>query len=358
MVLFSQAFAAAVLLAAGVVAHPGGNTNREILRRQAHLDHPERRNVASCKRDLVESGWVREQHIRREARLHELRVAAGFAKEHEIVRRDPAEAEEEYGASAACTLDPESTEGPYWVMGELIRSDVLTGEKGAITHLDINIIDTSGCKPVTDAYVELWGSNATGVYTGVVAKGNGDGSNTAVATNALRGVQPTGKNGTATFTTVIPGHYVGRTNHLHTIIHHGAQLLANNTIRGGTISHVGQFYIEQNFLAQVEATAPYNTNKQAITKNAVDPLFNMGKQGGDDPVMKISLIGSKIEDGLYATIDIGVNPKAKQNPQAVNLWTAKGGQPIPNSPWTGYPDTCKYCGFRPPMEKKDVLEEQ
>jgi hypothetical protein len=48
-----------------------------------------------------------------EARLHELRVAAGFAKEHEFVRRDVGEVEESYGVEAACTLDPESTEGPY-----------------------------------------------------------------------------------------------------------------------------------------------------------------------------------------------------------------------------------------------------
>jgi len=77
------------------------------------------------------------------------------------------------------------------------------------------VIDTSGCKPVTDAYVELWGCNSTGVYTGVQAKGNGDGSATAIATNALRGLAATGSNGTATFITVIPGHYVGRANHLH-----------------------------------------------------------------------------------------------------------------------------------------------
>jgi hypothetical protein len=112
MVQFSQAFAAA-LLATGVVSHPGGNTNKEILRRQAHLDHPNRRTVQECKRDLVESGWVREQHLRREARLHELRVAAGFAKPEDLVRRDIGEVEEEYGSNAACTLDPESTEGPY-----------------------------------------------------------------------------------------------------------------------------------------------------------------------------------------------------------------------------------------------------
>lgn len=112
MVQLLQAIVAFVLTP-GVIAHPGGNINKEILRRQAHLDHPHRRSVQSCKRDLVESGWVREQHQRREARLHELRVAAGFAQEHELVRRDAAEVEGNYGVEAACTLDPEATEGPY-----------------------------------------------------------------------------------------------------------------------------------------------------------------------------------------------------------------------------------------------------
>ena len=121
MVQLSQAVAAAIL-ATGVFAHPGGNVNKEILRRQAHFDHPERRTVQSCKRDLVESGWVREQHQRREARLHELRVAAGFAKSGDLVRRDVGEVEEEYGDKASCTLDPESTEGPYCKLVSLSRS--------------------------------------------------------------------------------------------------------------------------------------------------------------------------------------------------------------------------------------------
>jgi len=119
MVQLSQAIATAIL-ATSVFSHPGGNVNKEILRRQAHLDHPERRNVQSCKRDLVETGWVREQHRRREARLHELRVAAGFAKEGDLVRRDVSEVENEYGAEAACTLDPESTEGPYCMFYHVI----------------------------------------------------------------------------------------------------------------------------------------------------------------------------------------------------------------------------------------------
>jgi len=83
----------------------------------------------------------------------------------------------------------------------------------------------------------------------------------------------------------------------------------------------------------------------------------MASRGGDDPNLKIKLIGSKIEDGLYAYIDVGVNPKAKQNPQPVNFWTPQGGIPVPNSPWTGYPDSCRNCGFgggRPPKAKRVV----
>ena len=130
MVHFSQAFAAA-LLATGVVAHPGGNTNKEILRRQAHLDHPNRRSVQECKRDLVQSGWVREQHQRREARLHELRVAAGFAKPEDLVRRDVGDVEEEYGQQAACTLDPEATEGPYCKLSRSMNQvPILTARRG------------------------------------------------------------------------------------------------------------------------------------------------------------------------------------------------------------------------------------
>jgi hypothetical protein len=109
--LFSSLVALA--LASATLAHPGRSFNKDVLRRQSHLNHAERRSVASCKRDLVKTGWVKEQHVRRENRLHELRVAGGFAKPHEIQRRDLADVEEDYGAASSCTLDPEMTEGPY-----------------------------------------------------------------------------------------------------------------------------------------------------------------------------------------------------------------------------------------------------
>jgi len=56
-----------------------------------------------------------------------------------------------------------------------------------------------------------------GVYTGVVAKGNGNASPAEIKNSALRGVTKTNAAGIAEFTSLVPGHYVGRTNHLHSM---------------------------------------------------------------------------------------------------------------------------------------------
>ncbi|EPE31970.1 Aromatic compound dioxygenase [Glarea lozoyensis ATCC 20868] len=337
------------LLVVGTVAHPGADILHEIRERELALQAPNRRTVEDCRVELEASGYYKRELHRRLNRVNSLRAEKGSTP---LAARDidPYYAVEdvvgprsEVDKRASCVLDPEVTEGPYWVAGELIRQDVTTGSKGIITHLDINVIDVSTCKPIPDIFVELWGCNSTGVYTGVVAKGNGVGTAAPeeIKNNALRGVQPTGANGTASFITIAPGHYVGRTNHLHTIIHHGATKLPNNTIQGGTISHVGQFYIEQAMMQTIEATAPYNTNKQAWTKLDKDMLFSAGKAGGDDPLLQIKMLGSSIEDGIYAYIDVGVNPKVAQKPSPVNIWGPNGGVPNKGSMWAGYPWTKK-----------------
>lgn len=111
MVQFTHALAAA-LLATGAIAH--GDVNKEILRRRAHLEHPYRRSVLDCKRDLEASGWARKNLERREARLNELRVEAGFAKRDELARREPQLYNPDARTAQGCTtLDQEQTEGPY-----------------------------------------------------------------------------------------------------------------------------------------------------------------------------------------------------------------------------------------------------
>lgn len=130
------------------------------------------------------------------------------------------------------------------VAGELIREDVREGSEGVLLHLDVNVVDVTNCQPIPNIYVELWGCNSTvsdpvqsadrpggeeathqlttgaslqGVYTGVVAADNGNGlaAPEEIKNSALRGVQLTNDKGTASFVTIVPGHYIGRTNHLH-----------------------------------------------------------------------------------------------------------------------------------------------
>ena len=73
-----------------------------------------------------------------------------------------------FGDNPSCLLAPETTEGPYYVTGEHIRSHLVEDQVGVALHLDLLVIDTTTCAPVTDAYIELYGANATGVYGGVV----------------------------------------------------------------------------------------------------------------------------------------------------------------------------------------------
>jgi len=82
--------------------------------------------------------------------------------------------------NVSCVLTPEVTYGPYFVSGELIRSDVVDGQAGIAMHLEYEYIDINTCEPVEGLYIDTWNANATGVYSGVQASGNGnsdDGSN-------------------------------------------------------------------------------------------------------------------------------------------------------------------------------------
>lgn len=88
-----------------------------------------------------------------------------------------------------------------------------------------------------------------GVYTGVINEGNGnflDHSN--VNRTALRGLQQANEDGVARLTTILPGHYSGRTNHMHVIAHSHVTVNPNNTISGGSIQHIGQFFFDEDSL--------------------------------------------------------------------------------------------------------------
>jgi protocatechuate 3,4-dioxygenase beta subunit len=74
----------------------------------------------------------------------------------------------------------------------------------------------NNCAPIPNVAVDLWHANATGVYSGIVMFGNGQPTDKSNQNNrALRGIQISDKNGALQFTTIVPGHYPGRTHHIH-----------------------------------------------------------------------------------------------------------------------------------------------
>ncbi|KAK1990369.1 aromatic compound dioxygenase [Colletotrichum falcatum] len=213
-----------------------------------------------------------------------------------------------FGSNATCTLVPEAIIGPYYVEGELIRTDATDGQAGVPVHLDIQFVDVASCAAVPQQLVDIWACNATGIYSGVSAAGQG-GLNTTFG----RAVQQTDGDGVVQFDTIFPGHYTGRTTHIHVMSTDGAEVLPNGTFEGGTARNIGQLYFDEAIINEVEALAPYNTNTQAVTTNLEDGIAADQATAEYDPFLKYVRLGDDLGDGLLMWITIGINTTADYN---------------------------------------------
>lgn len=193
--------------------------------------------------------------------------------------------------------------GPYYVEGELICRKITDGEPGVKACFDFQFIDINTCEPVRRLLVDIWHANATGVYSGVATPGQG-GLNTTYG----RGVQQTDGDGVIQFDSIFPGHYEGRTTHIHVMSTDGADVLPNGTFDGGTVRHIGQTYFDEELIEAIEAVEPYARNKQRRTSNADDKLSADEATPEYDPFMKYVYLGDKPDDGLLAWITIGIDP--------------------------------------------------
>lgn len=210
-----------------------------------------------------------------------------------------------FGSDPSCALVPETVIGPYYVEGEIIRSDIVGGEPGIPSHLDFQFIDINSCEGVADLLIDVWYANSTGKYSAVSTPGQG-----GLKTNFGRGVQQTDGDGVVQFDAIFPGHYTGRTNHYHVMSTAGATVLANGTFEGGTVRHIGQTYFDTSLIEAVEATEPYSLNEEPITSNSDDGDAADEATAEYDPFMKYVYLGNKVTDGLLIWITIGIDPKA------------------------------------------------
>lgn len=217
-----------------------------------------------------------------------------------------------FGDSTCVILSPEAVVGPYYVLGELVRADITEEEPGVEVVTDIQLIDVATCEPLGGGWADIWAANSTGVYPGVQVSGNGNVADASNLNNtALRGLQQADDDGVVQFTTIFPGHYQGRTTHIHVAVHQNATELANGTLAGGTVSHVGQFFFDQSLIGLVEATDPYTSNTQALTTNEEDGILaQLTADSTSDPLFNYVYFGDDVTDGLFAWILVGVNTSA------------------------------------------------
>ncbi|KAM0820094.1 putative Intradiol ring-cleavage dioxygenases domain-containing protein [Seiridium cardinale] len=217
-----------------------------------------------------------------------------------------------FSGNASCALVEETTVGPYYVAGELIRTDVTEGQEGVPLHLDIQFVDVSDCSAVSDLVVDIWHCNSTGVYSGVSSQGQG-----GLDSTFCRGAQISDSEGVTQFDTVFPGHYTGRVTHVHILSTKDAQVLSNDTFEGGVATHIGQLFFDPDLVSSVEAIAPYTSNAQSFT-DILDDGIAAGEATSDyDIFVDYALLGDQPSDGVLAWITVGIDSSANHTDQAV-----------------------------------------
>ena len=110
-----------------------------------------------------------------------------------------------------CWLTPQETEGPYYFDPGLVRQDITESYPGAPLYMTLTVVDIN-CIPIPNVLVDVWHCDADGEYSGY--PGQVGGLDTTGMT-FLRGTQMTDWAGQVQFTTIYPGWYPGRCNHVH-----------------------------------------------------------------------------------------------------------------------------------------------
>jgi protocatechuate 3,4-dioxygenase beta subunit len=232
-------------------------------------------------------------------------LGAGLAK-----AQDSSDAATAAASPATCVLNAEMTEGPYFLEGDLIRKDITEGVAGIPLQLKISVQDVNACAALANAAVDIWHCDAQGYYSGISGENPGGGgaatTDENLTTTFLRGIQLTGDDGVAEFTTIYPGWYTGRTIHIHMkVVVDGT---ADDTYEGGHVSHTGQLFFDDDISDKVYASggAYVGRDDSQRLRNDADNILG---DHADEPGFLLALTGS-VDEGFVGTITIGVDPTA------------------------------------------------
>ena len=200
-------------------------------------------------------------------------------------------------AAPGCVVRPQETPGPYYVDEKLNRSDIRSDPSdgsvrdGAPYELTFNVsqIAKGGCAPLAGAIVDVWHCDALGVYSDVH---DANGFFDTKGKKFLRGYQLTDNAGKATFRTIYPGWYEGRTVHIHFTIRNGAGSVGGHEF-------TSQLYFADSDNDRILSLLPYSTKGKRTMKNDDDGIF---RENGSQLIVPIQ----PASKGYASTFDIAL----------------------------------------------------
>jgi protocatechuate 3,4-dioxygenase beta subunit len=209
--------------------------------------------------------------------------------------------------SEACSVIPEETAGPYPGDGSngpdvlsqsgVVRSDIRSSfgdysgtAEGVPLTIRVAVTDASnGCVALAGAAVYLWHCDRDGQYS----------LYTLADQNYLRGVQETGGDGVATFTSIFPACYSGRWPHIHFEVYPSLVAASDDANKIAT----SQIALPEDACNTVYGTDGYSqsvTNIQQVSLRT-DNVF-----GDDGGAYQIGTITGSVDAGYVAELTVPV----------------------------------------------------
>jgi protocatechuate 3,4-dioxygenase beta subunit len=199
-------------------------------------------------------------------------------------------------SAPGCVVRPAETEGPYFVDEKLNRSDIRSDpsdgsiKTGTPLELTFNVsqLAKNSCAPLAGAVVDVWHCDAEGVYSDVRDPRFFD----TRGKKFLRGYQVTDASGKATFKTIYPGWYEGRTVHIHFTV---------RTNPAGASAHefTSQIYFDDAMNNKIFENPPYSSKGKRTMTNEQDGIF---RENGSQLILALRPAGS----GYAGTFDIAL----------------------------------------------------
>lgn len=145
----------------------------------------------------------------------------------------------------------------------------------------------------------MWHADASGAYSD--ENNGGIQSENTVGQTWLRGYQVTGADGKATFQTIYPGWYQGRTIHIH------FKVRRYSASGSETYEFTSQLFMDDSLNDTVMGNPLYNTRGTRSVYNSTDNIYSNRQADGTTVGSDLTLNITRSDEGYVGTFAVAFN---------------------------------------------------